>query len=139
MGQEGLQVRRSSLHDSFLDSFTFDWRIICFTALCCFLLHISMSSHGYTCVPSLSSLAPDCHLSPPFSGITESWVELSVLHSNFPLAICFTQGNACFRSTLSVRPTLTFPHYARKPALSGSISIADSHGVGFSSLRSEGL
>ena len=41
----------------------------------------------YTYVPSVLTLPPtalDCH---------RHWVELSVLYGNFPLAICFANGN----------------------------------------------
>ena len=36
-------------------------------------------------------------------------VELPVLYINFSLAICFTCGNACFKATLLICSTLSFP------------------------------
>ena len=64
-------------------------------------------SHKFTYVPSLLNLPPHSHTIPPLWVATESWVELSVLHRNFPLAFYFAYGNVYFLILLSqfVPPT----------------------------------
>ena len=67
-------------------------------------------SHRFTHVPSL--LPPACHPIPSISVVTEHWTELPVSYSKFPPAVYFTWGNVCSNTTLSTRPTLSFPHCA---------------------------
>ena len=43
-------------------------------------------------VPSLLNLAPTHQPILPFQAVTEHWVELPVLHSDFPLAIFLKYG-----------------------------------------------
>ena len=45
--------------------------------------------------PSWTALSPSPHSI--LQVVREHWVEFSVLHSNFPLAVCFTYGNYMFQ------------------------------------------
>ena len=53
--------------------------------------------------------------------------ELPASYSKFPPTIYFTYGNFlkfCFHATLSICPTLSFPHYVHKSVLYVYVSIA---------------
>ena len=58
--------------------------------LCWFLPY---NNHKYTYVSSLLNPPPITNPIPSFYIVTEYWVELPVLYSNFPLPISFTYGD----------------------------------------------
>ena len=95
----------------------------CFTILHWFLPYNNMNWLKYTYAPSLSKLLPSPHPIQPLWVSREQLVELPVLYSNFPLAICFTYGNVCFDATFSIHPTLSFPCCAHKSVPYVCISI----------------
>ena len=53
----------------------------------------------------------------PLQVITEHLAELPGLYNSFPLAIYFTHDSVYFNATLSVHPTLPFPHSGQVCAL----------------------
>ena len=55
--------------------------------------------------------------------VTEGRVELPVLPSASPLALCFTRGSVCFTATISSRPLLP-PCYVYKSILYVCVSVA---------------
>ena len=77
-------------------NFIFDWRIIALQCCVGFAIQQHESAISiHMSPPSLTSLptpTPGCH---------RAWAESPVLHSNFPLAICFTYGNAYVSRLLS--------------------------------------
>ena len=73
----------------------------CFTILHWFLPYNNMNWLKYTYAPSLSKLLPSPHPIQPLWVSREQLVELPVLYSNFPLAICFTYGNVYVLMLLS--------------------------------------
>ena len=93
----------------FLNSFTFDWRIICFTASCCFLPHISMNQPWvYTCplpLQSPSRLPPQ----PTPLGYHGALGWAPCVIQRLPTGYLFYSGKACFHSTLSIRPLSPSP------------------------------
>ena len=87
----------------------------CFTVLCWFLPYNSMNQAQVYIYPfPLDSWTSDPHPAPhpaaPPQVVTEHQVELPVLHSTFPLAVCFTYGNVHGSVLLSViTPSSPFP------------------------------
>ena len=79
--------------------FVFSLEYNCFTMLCQFLLYNSVNQLNVKIY--LLPLEPPCHFPPipPVQVITEHHLELPVLHSSFPLGICFTHGTV-FMSVL---------------------------------------
>ena len=74
----------------FLCTLFFYWHVI--ISQCCIGFWCTMKwiSSMYTYIPSL--LIPPPSPIPSLQVITEHWDELPVLHSSFPLAVCFTRG-----------------------------------------------
>jgi len=68
---------------------------------------------------------PPCRPPPiPLIGvITEHRVELPMLYSNFPQALCFTHGSVYMSELLPVRPALSFPICVRKSVPCVCVSI----------------
>ena len=91
----------------------------CFTILCWFLPYINMNQPQYTYAPSLLSLPPVSHPTPPLQVVREHWGELPVSHSKFTLVICPAHGSQqrAVSAALSIRPTLHFLHCAPKSVL----------------------
>ena len=74
----------------------------------------------YVCVFPLPLLPPSRPVPSHISRSSQSpELNLPMLHSNFPLAICFKYVNA----TLSICPTLPFPSCVHKTIFSVSVSI----------------
>ena len=90
------------------NSLTFNWRTICLTTLCWFLWHISTNQPWLHIRPLPPEPPSPPTPQPAPRGITERWAELPASDSNLPLAVCVTQGDACFHSTLAAAP-LTLP------------------------------
>ena len=63
----------------------------CFTMLSHFLLYSKVNQLD-TYIPSLLNASQHPHLTPPGH---QQRAELPVLHSSFPLAICFSHGSVC--------------------------------------------
>ena len=94
----------------FFFSLFFYWRIIALQ--CCFssCWTTKWISYMYAYVPSFLSLPPTITFPiPPLQVIREQQAELRVLYTRCPLASCLTHG------TLSVHPTLPFPHCVTYP------------------------
>ena len=81
--------------------FVFSLEYNCFTMLCQFLLYNSVNQLNVKIY--LLPLEPPCHFPPlpPLQVITEHHLELPVLHSSFPLGICFTCDSVCVSMLLS--------------------------------------
>ena len=91
--------------------------------LCQFLPYIIVNQpQGYMCPLPLE---PPSHLpfhpSPFRLSVAENWIERPVSHSKFPLAVYFTYS-IYFHATLSIRPSLFFPHHFHKSVLCVCIS-----------------
>ena len=72
--------------------------------------------------PSWTFLPPPTP-SHPLEVVTEHRIWVPSSYSKFPLAVYFTYGNAySLNSTLSIRPTLSFPHCVHKCVLYVCIS-----------------
>ena len=101
----------------------FNWNIInCFTMLCQLLLYNS-TNQPYVYTYSLPLDPPSTLPIPPFQVITEHQAEPHVLHSNFPLAICFTRGSVYMPTPVSICPALSFLCRVYKSILYICISI----------------
>ena len=94
----------------------------CFTVLCWFL-STTWTSHKYRYVPFLWNLPPNPHPIPPHQVITEHLVEFPALHSSFPLAIYFTDGNVSFSVLLlqSLSPSPSPAASTSLPSASASL------------------
>jgi len=70
--------------------------------------------------PSWTSLPPH----PILYVVTEHRFKLPESYSIFPVAIYFTYSTVCFHATLSIHPTIFFPHYVHKSVLYVCVSPA---------------
>ena len=115
------------LYDFFLFFFNLcicNWRMIAAQYCVAFCPALAWISHRYTYVPSLWRLPPASRLAPRLWAVTERWVELPASHSVCTLAVYSTYGDTGFSVTLSIHPTLSFPHCVHKCVLYVCVSIA---------------
>ena len=82
----------------------------------CFCHNVTWISHKDTCVHSLCGLPPALYPFPSLCVVTEYWVELPALISNFPSTVCFIGGDVYVSVLL---PWLVPP--SPSPAVSASL------------------
>ena len=58
------------------------------------------------------------------SRLSQRLFALPAWHCKSPVATYFTFGNVCFRATLSMRPSISFPHWVHKSVLCVCLSTA---------------
>jgi len=99
-----------------------NWTTKCFTLFynasqCCvgFCHTTTWISHKYAYIPSLLSLPPNSHPSPPGHRRAPGWAPWVI--QQLPSCLFYTLGNMYMSMLLSVCPTLSFPLYVQKPVL----------------------
>ena len=97
--------------------YLFYWNTIasqCCVSFCCLLQQRESTICIHTSPPSGASLPPpSSHL----QVIREHPAELPALYSSFPLARCLYMAVCICHASLSLRPTLSFPHCVHKSFL----------------------
>ena len=89
--------------------FIFNWRIIALQ-YCIGLCHTTTWIAMSICMSAPSWVSPTPPSISPACVVAEYCVELPVLESKSPLAICFTYSSMCVSMLLSICPILFFPH-----------------------------
>ena len=135
-------IKKNFISQDFL-KFIFNWKLIALQCYVCFCHTAKSAMSIYMFLPSWTSLplpiashpsrlSRSTRLSSLVYMLTSHWVDLPVLHSSFPLAVCFMCSNAYVSVLpsqfipLSPSPSVStslFPRSASIPALQVGSSV----------------